>query len=151
MRATDTGGLFVDTVLRVTIRPVNDDPFVSSPIGPVVVNEDAADTIIDLATVFDDVDIVTNGDELTYAVFSIRIRPWSTSTSRREFLSLDYQDDQFGTSTIVVVATDAGGESVSETISLTVNPVQDPTIVVDDRFRAADADPITITSAVDPG
>ena len=51
LRATDTGGLFVETVFTVTVNPVNDMP-TTSGITNVIVNEDAPDTLIDVFSAF---------------------------------------------------------------------------------------------------
>ena len=54
--------------VTITVDPVNDDPTVATPNPDVTVDEDAADTIIDLSATFADVDIATNGDSLALTV-----------------------------------------------------------------------------------
>ena len=134
VRATDTGGLFVETTFRITINPVNDDPFVANPVTPIVVNEDAVDTLIDLSGVFDDVDILTNGDVLSYSLVSNTDPTLVATNLVGSNFTLDFQDNQFGTATIVVRATDLAGKSVTETINITVNPVNDDPVINNQSF-----------------
>ncbi|WP_172456689.1 hypothetical protein, partial [Microcystis aeruginosa] len=46
----------VDNTFLVTVNPVDDAPTVLNPITDVNVNEDAANTVIDLTNIFSDVD-----------------------------------------------------------------------------------------------
>jgi hypothetical protein len=138
VRATDTSGLFVETTFQIDVNPVNDNPFVASSVAPVVVNEDAANTLINLSNVFDDVDISTSGDWLTYSIVSNSDPTLATATISGNQLVMDYRANQFGTSTIVVRATDSAGQSVVETINLTVNAVNDAPVVKDHTFTAPD-------------
>ena len=71
VRATDTAGAFVDANVPVTVNPVNDDPYVVTPIADVGVSEDASAIVVDVSPAFDDVDIGTNGDALTYSLVSV--------------------------------------------------------------------------------
>ena len=135
VRATDAGGLFVETTFRITLNPVNDDPFVASPISPMNVDEDAVDSAIDLDTVFDDVDILTNGDTLSYSLVSNSAPSLVTTSLVGSNFTLDYQDDQFGSATIVVRATDSFGRSTTETIDVTVNLVNEDPVIDDQAFE----------------
>ncbi|MDP6545922.1 MAG: lamin tail domain-containing protein, partial [Phycisphaerae bacterium] len=64
VRATDSGTpeLWIDETFSVTVDPVNDAPTVADPIDNVLAFENDPDTVLNLAGVFDDVDI---GDSLT--------------------------------------------------------------------------------------
>ena len=128
VRATDSGGLFVESQFTATVTPVNDAPTVATPITDVTTAEDAADTVIDLAGVFADVDIATSGDVLTHSVVNSKpalLAETLTGTS----LTLDYLDDQNGTATLTVRATDSGGLFVESQFAVTVNPDNDaPTV-----------------------
>ncbi len=136
--ATDTGGLAVSSTFLVTVNPVNDQPVVVSPAGPVVVDEDASDSSINLAVVFDDVDIATDGDVLSYSVVSNSNSSLVSSGLVTSTLSLDYQPDQFGSATIVVRATDLAGEFRDETILVTVAPVNDAPVVTNQSIAITD-------------
>ena len=131
IRATDGAGLFIEDTVSLTVNPLNDNPTVDAPIGSINVNEDAADTTIDLTTVFGDVDIATNADTLNFSVTSNSNTTVVDATVSGNTLTLDYQPDQNGNAFIVIRATDGAGLFIEDTVSLTVNPIADaPTIVV---------------------
>ncbi|WP_172969822.1 hypothetical protein, partial [Microcystis aeruginosa] len=51
-----SNGKTVDNTFLVTVNPVDDAPTVLNPITDVNVNEDAANTVLDLTNIFSDVD-----------------------------------------------------------------------------------------------
>ena len=53
IRATDSGGEFVETTFTVTVNAVNDSP-TSSGLANITVSKDAPDSVIDLLTAFTD-------------------------------------------------------------------------------------------------
>ena len=119
IRATDTGGKFVDSTFKVDI---NDAP-TTSGIADFSVNEDASNTSIDLYTVFDDAE--DSDSALTYAIVSnsnngLFSPPVAISSQR--YLVLDYAANANGNSTIKVKATDTGGLSVETQFKVTVIP-----------------------------
>ena len=150
IRATDTGGLFVDIDSSITVNPVNDDPFVASPVPAIVVDEDAIDTVIDLSLVFDDVDILTNSDSLSYSLVSNTNLSLVTASLAGSQLTLDYQDEQFGNSSVVVRATDLAGRSVEETIDVSVRSVNDdPQIAGNLSYSRSEDDPSFVIDLLD--
>ncbi|MGK0258033.1 MAG: hypothetical protein ACI96M_001466, partial [Candidatus Azotimanducaceae bacterium] len=67
VRATDIG-LLSDTIsVAVTVNAVNDAPTIVNPVGALVVDEDDPPESIDISTVFDDADIATDSDSLSYS------------------------------------------------------------------------------------
>jgi VCBS repeat-containing protein len=145
--ATDGGGLSVNQAVLFTVNPVNDAPTVANAITDVTVNEDAAPTIIDISSVFADVDIATNADSLSYSVVSsdgTLVNASITGTT----LTLSYVAGQSGGTTITVTATDADGPvAVADPFTVTVNPVNDtPTVesVIPDQVLAEDFTSYTI-------
>ncbi len=136
--ATDTGGLSVSATFLVTVNPVNDQPIVTSPVGAVSVDEDSGDSVIDLVTVFDDVDIITDGDSLTISVVSNSNTGLVSTNLVNGQLTLDYRSQQFGLATIVVRATDLAGEYRDETILVNVAPVNDAPLVNDQTITMID-------------
>jgi len=111
----------------------NEPPTVANPIGTRNVDEDAPDTVIDLSNVFSDIDIANgNGDRLRLRVTG-NTNPMLVSTSLGQtgtLLTLDYLDNQNGSSDITIEATDQGGETASTTFHVNVAPVNDAPFVV---------------------
>ena len=132
IRATDTTNptaLFIEDTIALTVNSIADQPTVDNPIGPVVVDEDAASTIIDLTTVFGDNDILTNGDALTFHVSSVSNPVIVDAVITGDILTLNYLPDQNGTATIEIMATDTTFPAALTTIDivdLTINPINDP-------------------------
>ncbi|WP_158520907.1 choice-of-anchor Q domain-containing protein [Fuerstiella marisgermanici] len=119
----DDGALTVSDTFSVTVSAVNDAPTVVTPIADVTVDEDAADEVIDLAGVFDDID----GDTLTLTAVSSDGTVVGTSVSGTN-LTLSFPADANGSATVTVTADD-GALTVSDTFSVTVNAVNDaPTV-----------------------
>ena len=134
--------------VTVTVTSVNDAPKVIALLGSVVVAEDAADRTIDLKTVFSDVDILTNGDVLSYSIASnSRSTLISPTIGANGVLTIDFLPDQHGTANVVIRATDSAGAFVESTLAITVNAVSDaPRIVanIPDKNVQEDAPPIVL-------
>lgn len=112
--ATDNVTLIVDA-----------PPTVEQDIADVTVNEDAANTLIDLKAAFDDVE--DTDLELTYSVESnTNAGLFSNVTINASgVLILNYAANANGSSNITVRATDSLGQFVEDTFLVTVNPVND--------------------------
>jgi len=98
-------------------------------ISNVTVNEDAADTVIDLFAAFADAEDADAN--LTYTVQNNTNAGLFTSTlidGVAGTLTLDYAADQNGSANITVRATDTGGLFVETTFTVTVNAVNDAPI-----------------------
>ncbi|MEZ4516723.1 MAG: cadherin domain-containing protein [Chloroflexota bacterium] len=119
IRATDTGGKYVDDTFKVDI---NDAP-TTSGIGDFSVNEDASNTTINLYNVFDDAEDADSA--LTYEVVSNSNGGLVSTSIVKPNLILNYAKDAFGKATIVVKATDTQGLSVQTEFEVTVNAVND--------------------------
>jgi VCBS repeat-containing protein len=124
IRATDAGNLASTNDLSVL---VNGAPQVSTPAGvPVVVDEDAVDTILSAYDLFDD--DIDNDDDLFYeieevineALFREVNLDWVTGA-----LTLSYTPNAHGVSMITLRAWDSGGLSAVTTFTVTVNAVND--------------------------
>ncbi|MFU8817087.1 MAG: hypothetical protein ACNA7W_17205, partial [Pseudomonadales bacterium] len=124
-RATNDLGESADWNLTLVVTPVNDAPFVANPIADVQTIEDGPDIVIDLSLVFDDVDILTNDDELTYQVLTAGDAVFASAAIVGSTLTLALAPDQNGVSLVTVRATDIGGLSAEDTFQVTVTPVND--------------------------
>ena len=118
------GGLSDSETITVTVLESNSAPVVDTPIADVSVLEDAADEIIDLSMVFSDAEdatlsyVAVSGDD-TLVIVSIV----------GDMLTLDFQENQNGHTTVTVTATDSDGQSVTDTFNVMVDPVNDAPVV----------------------
>jgi hypothetical protein len=125
VRATDTGGEFVETTFTVTVNAVNDTP-TTVGIADIIVAEDAADSVVDLFAAFADVEDLDSA--MTYTITNNTNPALFTSTNIDGVagsLTLNYAADQNGSSDITVRATDTGGQFVATTFTVTVNAAND--------------------------
>ncbi|NES85929.1 MAG: calcium-binding protein [Moorea sp. SIO2B7] len=114
---------FVHETFSVTVNPVDDAPIVENAIAPVEVDEDADNTLINLANVFSDVD----GDEISFSVFANSNTSLVTASIIDNELSLDYLQNQSGIADITIRGT-SNSKFVDTTFNITINPV-DPDLV----------------------
>jgi large repetitive protein len=119
VRATDAAGAHIDDTFTVTVRSVNDAPFLVHPIADVIDEENAADRVLDLSGVFDDTDI---GDELVFSVTGNTNAGLVTASIDGDQLTLIYAAYHTGQAEITVRATDLSGAWVDDAFSVTVNP-----------------------------
>jgi VCBS repeat-containing protein len=138
--ATDQSGEEISDTFVVTVNAVNDDPAVIAPIDDLTVPPGVADDVIDLSTVFDDVDRVTEGDWLAYSVTGNSDPSQVTATVDGEDLLLDFADDGDGSSTITVRATDLAGAFVEDAFVVTVDPNASGDVVVDNAQATVTGD-----------
>lgn len=124
------GTLTVTETFFVTVNAVDevyDDPYVNDTIPDVIIDEDSDDTtIIDLDSVFSD----DNGDKLTYSCESKDSTIVIGIIDTEGVLTLDLQDDGFGT-TLVIVTADDGTSQVHDTVVITVNGLEDNPGIID--------------------
>ncbi|NCS46225.1 MAG: hypothetical protein GPJ30_22905 [Microcystis aeruginosa BS11-05] len=121
-----SNGKTVDDTLVVTVNPVDDAPTVLNPITDVNVDEDAANTVIDITNVFTDID--NDPTSIVKTVFVNNNTGLVTATIVDNQLTLDYQDNQSGIANITIRGT-SNGKTVDDTLVVTVNPVNDaPTL-----------------------
>ncbi len=147
VRATDTSGAFVDTTFTVTVNPVNDTP-TTSGLANVTVNEDAPDTVVNLFAAFADVEDADPA--LVYTVVGNTNAALFTSTAvngAAGTLTLDYAPNAFGTADLTVRATDTSGAFVDTTFTVTVNPVNDTPMLVDNAFAITNNGSLALAAA----
>ncbi len=121
--------------VTIQITPVNDCPTVANPVSDVTVQEDSVDTIINVGSVFVDVDRVGGiPDNLSYSVTHTGAGI-ATVTFNTVTITIDYIDDQAGSFAVSVTVDDgAGCDTVSDVFSVTVSPQDDPPIGVADQI-----------------
>jgi len=116
---------FTNQAVTNNLVVANNAPTVPAPIADVNVDEDAADTPIDLAAAFDDIEDADAA--LTYSVETNTNTGLVTTSITGTILTLDYVADQSGTADITVRATDTGtpGLFAEDTFIVTVDPIND--------------------------
>ena len=122
----------VNDTLIITVIPVDDAPTVANAINDISVDEDADSSIISLTDVFTDIDNaddsitvrVQSNDNLTDAVVSIQ----------GSNLVINYQENQNGVVNLIIEGT-SNGKTVLDTLTITINPVNDLPIVVSKQFQ----------------
>ncbi len=124
--ATDNNGATVSDDFSLTVENVDDPPFVANEIANVTVDEDADDSVIDLSDVFSDVD--NDNDAITKTISTNSNEDLVTATIDGDNLTLDYLENQSGTAEITV-AGESNGQTVTDSFTVTVNPVDDAPIV----------------------
>ncbi len=129
------GELNNSIVKTVNVIPVNDVPVVSDGLTNITVSEDADNTVIDLSSLFTDID--DDNSLIVKTVASNSNESLVAAQINGNLLTLDYQENQIGTSTIVVRGT-SNGQYVENSFTITVNSVNDNpqsndfTVVVDE-------------------
>jgi hypothetical protein len=119
------------------------DDFIATGWLPASILEDGPNLVIDLEDVggsgqrvFDDVDILNgNNDVLLYQIEEVDNPALATSTLNGKVLSLGLASDQNGVARIVIRATDHAGFSVLDTLTLTVDSVNDPPVAQTDVYN----------------
>ena len=121
--------------VTIQITPVNDCPTVANPIADVNVQEDAADSVFSVSSVFDDVDRVGGiPDSLSYSVTHTGAGI-ATVTLNTATITIDYIDNQTGSFVVTLTVDDGGGcNTVNDVFNVTVNPQNDPPVGVLDQI-----------------
>ena len=124
-----TIGTFVDDTADATVVVTNSNeaPVLANPIAPVSVLEDAASLNIDLGSTFSDVDM----DSLTLSLGTVSNPSLAAASLSGSTLTIDFFANQSGSVSIPVTASD-GEFSVSDTLNITVSPVNDAPILSGD-------------------
>ena len=126
--ASDLAGLFVQTVVRMTVTPVNTGntpPTVASPLEPLTLEAGAADLETDLAAVFADADVAAGTDSLRYSISNTNAGLLNATLSG-SLLTVSLIPGQLGTAEITLRATDNADEYAETSFSVTVVPFNEP-------------------------
>ena len=116
----EDGFLFTVSVV-VDVEPTNDAPRVVAPMGTMRLSADSVDIYLDLLQVFDDLDLGSNRDRLTFRLTNDNTALLSFSLQDAD-LTLHLQPGQYGDANLTITATDQSGLSVMDTLELVVDP-----------------------------
>jgi hypothetical protein len=146
IRATDSGGLWVNDTIELAVTPENNAPVVIAAIPDTTVMENSPliDGYRDLNDVFSDIE---DGSALAFVVHS-NSDPLlvSATIDADSALDLGFAAGFSGEATVVIRATDSGALSVDDTLVVTVGPGNNtPTVVtsIPDTLVAVDSAPVT--------
>jgi len=127
--ATDLSGASVSNDFNVTIVNVNDVPVVVNPLADQTTLEDAAFSFTVPGNTFADIDA---GDTLTYSATladGTALPSWLTFDPVSRTFSGIPTNDNVGTLSLKVTATDAAGASVSNAFNVTVENINDDSVI----------------------
>ena len=144
VRATDQAGSSIDYVVPIDVAAVNDAPTAISPSITTAAIEDGPQQTLDLASLFADVDILTNSDRLEFSVVSNN-DPGLVSTSLDgSSLELTFAPDGNGLATLVLEAQDQTGDTVQMVIAVDVAAVNDAPIVLPETFVVSESESLIV-------
>jgi VCBS repeat-containing protein len=132
----------------IVVGAVNDAPMTTG-IANVTVDEDAAPSVINLVSAFSDAEDPASA--LTYSVVGNTNPALFSGVAidlASDELTLTYAADANGTAGLTVRATDSGGQFVDTSFTVTVNPIDDLPVAVDDAV-SVDEDGIVGASVAD--
>ena len=140
-------------LVEVTVNPVNDTLTTTNPILDISVGKNAPNTVINLNDYFADVD---GADDVSY---SVKTSSSFTGSSTGKFydllsldsttglLTLDYENNVVGTSTVTVTATDGGNESITTSFTVTVTDTVVETGLNNDSITTDEDTPVTVLAS----
>lgn len=123
IQGIDNQGAFAIDTVKITIKPVDDPMTIGELIPDITVQEDAADSLIDLTKTFIDTDnaiITTVLKNSNPTLFS--------STISNNILTLNFSEEQNGDAEIIIEA-ESNGVVLTDTFNITVTPVDDAPFV----------------------
>jgi len=117
----------------INVLSVDDPPEVKNKIDNITVDEDAANTAIDISATFTDVD---NPDsEITKVIKSNTPSGKIVASISNDILTLDYQENQNGIVAIMLTGT-SNGLTVDTSFTVTINAVNDVAAATDQTVSA---------------
>ncbi len=132
VRGTSFGN-FVEDSFNVSIAAIDDAPTVINPIADINVDRNAPNTNVNLTNVFSDVD--NDGNAIVKTIKTNSNSQIVNATISGDNLTLDYVDNQSGTTQITVLAT-SNGLTVEDTFTIEVKqPFFDQRIEAENMSR----------------
>jgi len=114
----DSDSEIVKTLVSNSNTEVDDPPIVENAISDVATDEDAENKIIDLSSVFSDLD--NKYSEIKKTIESNSNSGLVSASINLNNLLLDYQNDKNGTAVIVIKGT-SNGKTVTDSFTVNVN------------------------------
>ena len=124
VRATDSDGAFVENSMLIMINNVNDVPIVANALSDQTTNEDAPFSFAVPSTTFTDED---TGDSLTLT--AIDLPAWLSFDAATGNVSGTPSNNEVGTETVAIRATDSSGAFIQNNFVLTIDNINDAPIV----------------------
>lgn len=143
IRASDTGGLFIDTSFNVTLVAVNDAPSFTKGPNQTVTEDAAPQAITGWATTISPGPLDEATQTLTFEVTNDNLTLFTAQPSLSADGTLSYATaaDASGIATVTVTLKDNGGvanggidTSLPQTFTITVTPANDPPVAIDDTY-----------------
>ena len=140
--ATQTN-VVMDSTQSLTFDILRACPVITNLLGDIVVDEDTGDVTFDLATYVDDeqdeeANMVWDVTESNMVAHDNVLTNWNDLQDSTGTTTIKPLTDQFGTFDLTFEVTDSHGQTVSKTITYTVNNINDAPVICDAR---ADVDP----------
>lgn len=145
LHVTD-GVLSASSTFSVDVVPVNDIPTSVSPTLAVNTSEDSPTKSYDLATLFDDVDVLTNADRLSFAVLSNTTPSLLSTTVDGTDLHVTLAPNENGVASLTIEATDTAGATAQMVMMLDVSAVNDAPQVRPESYSISESTGLAITS-----
>ncbi|MGY8867399.1 MAG: tandem-95 repeat protein, partial [Methylophagaceae bacterium] len=131
-----------DVLVTININPINDCPTIDTPLLDISVNEDAANTIINLSPNFSDAERNPLSFSFTNDDPSIANITLNTST-----LTIQYIPEQSGTTTVTISIDDSNGcNTVQDVFLVNIIAVNDPPVTVTDTLFVLEGGTVTQTT-----
>lgn len=123
VEGVDEAGFLFEVSVFVDVEPTNDAPVVTSPLGDIKRQAGDGDLILDLLQVFNDVDLHSNHDRLTFKLSNDNTSLLSFSLQNSD-LTLHVQPGRHGEANITITAIDQWGLAATDILRLVVDPPQ---------------------------
>ena len=137
----------VTVSVTINITPVNDCPVTSTPTLDITVDEDDPNTALNFNNVFSDVDVLPMPNSLSYTITHTNAS-LATLTLNTATLTIDYQDNQFGSMVVTVTADDNDGcNTTIDVFNINVNSINDSPNTVTDTIAVDEGGTATTTTA----
>ena len=131
-----------DVLVSIDINPINDCPDIDTPLPDVNVNEDAANTIINLSPNFSDAE----GNPLSFS-FTNDDPSIANITINTSTLTIQYIPEQSGTTTVTISIDDSNGcNTVQDVFLVNIIAVNDPPVTVTDTLFVLEGGTVTQTT-----